>query len=223
MSKRDYISEIISKKERLKKRSPRWNQLSKRLVMLISLKQFANQYTRRNKSIHKELPKYFPIGFVACIEGYFRLAIMDLINHGKPFSDNAKKFKDYKFTVEHIIALQEKKVSYGELISHLLPLNGLDEIESTMSLIMGKSFLKELINTKTGNDEIFSGKSLEEVGKSNKLISDINKLYELRHIFAHELAPSIIINTPEISSCSQAATVFMFLSETLISNILTAP
>lgn len=82
-----------------------------------------NESLNYNGDFDKELVKYIPIATVACFEAFFRSAYKELIDFGKPFSDNAIKFnqsKNVKFDFEIINAIQTKTVTVGEFISHIL-------------------------------------------------------------------------------------------------------
>ncbi len=80
MARRDYIAEIVARRSRLRKRGARMKQVEKRVVVLSNLRRFIGSPEARKISYRHETAKYPPIGFVACIEGFFRLAFRDLID-----------------------------------------------------------------------------------------------------------------------------------------------
>ena len=104
-AKRDYVAEIEARRSRLRGRGSRWEQMTKRLDLLIEISDFAKFSRDKSVQFRRELAKYMPIGFIACVEGYFRLVFRDLIDHGDPFRTNVAAFKDIRVGLEHVIAM----------------------------------------------------------------------------------------------------------------------
>ena len=46
---------------------------------------------RKHDKANVELTRYFPVALIACLEGYCRMAIRDLIDAGEPYLSNAEK------------------------------------------------------------------------------------------------------------------------------------
>lgn len=172
-----------------------------------------NENLNYNGDYNEELLKYIPIATVACFEAFFRSIYKELIDFGKPFSDNVSNFnqaKNIKFDFDIVNAIQTKTVTTGEFISHILPCNNFKDINSNMSLLINKDFTKELKNFK--KESIF-----EDVNQTSKdfkkhseqIISDIHKVFELRHIFCHEFATNIKIDKEEIFQCFKNSKLFL--------------
>ncbi|HZN25036.1 MAG TPA: hypothetical protein VFB75_12470, partial [Burkholderiales bacterium] len=80
MSKRDYIAEISAKRDRLHRRGSRFAQFERRADALIEVHEHLERTRRIAAPVKAELVKYLPIGWIACIEGYFRLVYRDLVD-----------------------------------------------------------------------------------------------------------------------------------------------
>ncbi len=171
-----------------------------------------------------ELLKYIPIATVACFEAFFRSIYKQLIDFGKPFNDNAVKFnqsRNIKFDFEIVSAIQTKTLTLGEFISHILPCNNFEDINSNLSILIDKDFLAEikkfekkyLSQTVPGNSQIF-------VGESVQIISDIRRIFELRHIFCHEFGTNIRIDIDEITRCLKFSKVLLTQVDDFISELL---
>jgi hypothetical protein len=171
-----------------------------------------------------ELFKYIPIAIVACFEAFFRSVIKELIDFGKPYSDNTTKFnqsKDVKFDFDIIQAIQTKTVTVGEFISHILPCNNFDDINSNLTTLTGIDFIESI--------KTFEVKSSFEHAKDNsksfienfaQIISDVKRTFELRHIFCHEVATNIKIDKDEIIRCYQHSKIFLKQSDDFIYALL---
>lgn len=210
--KRDFINEILSKKGRLA-HSHRFLPVALRLLPLLEAFKLVESY----KVGMGELRKYFPIATVACVETYFRLCFRDMIDHGEPFSENAKAFKDIPFKIESVLAIQAKKVSLGDFVAHLLPVKNARNIFENMSILLGKDFEGYL---RTATIEIPKrGRLVIEKIHPGFLI-DFHKTFELRHIYCHEAAPEPFNEEGRVLRCISSSAVVIAATEDLISGAL---
>jgi len=223
MAKRDLIAEITDKRSRLKKRSSRWDQVANRIDGLIDISNFIRDSTKSAVPFKAEMAKYLPIGFVACIEGYFRLVFRDLIDHGEPFRGRLSKFKDIHFGIEHVVAIQNGQVTLGEFVSHLLPTNGLDDLNYSMSILIGSPFLDAVKSAKVPYYPEEPPFSLEDEGLSDFVMKDMMLLFEQRHLFAHELTAKVKVNVRDTNRCSKMALIFIFATESILESLMTKP
>lgn len=220
--KRDYVDEITSRRQRLRRRAPRFQEVSSRVEGLIDISNFVKTARASEFPFREELAKYIPIGMVACIEGYFRMVFRDLIDHGSPFRENVAKFKDIRLGVDHVLALQSRKITFGEFVAHLLPTNGLDDLADSVSTLIGEPFLERLKNTKA--DYFVSGElvSLEEEGLTGAVFRDVKTLFEQRHIFAHEIATKARVSPRRLATESAGGLMLIWGTETIVSELLSA-
>jgi hypothetical protein len=218
--KRDYISEIVAKKSRLRKRGGRWDQVTNRIDNLIELSEFLKASKLKELPFRNETAKYLPIGFVACIEGYFRLVYRDLIDHGDPYRSNATSFKDIRVGIDHVIAMQSGKLTCGEFIAHLLPANNIEDIESCMSILLGEPFLEKVKKYEFTIDDKKPKTSITKSGLDQRLFLDLKEIFDLRHICAHELAPKIKIKIPYLIRSTGSAFMLMYITDSILDELL---
>lgn len=206
--KRNLINEITSIKNRTEFDSR--YEYSNRLKDIEDAFQENLEY---NGDFNKELLKYIPIATVACFEAFFRSVYKELIDYGKPFSDNVVKFnqaQNVKFNFEIVNAIQTKTVTVGEFISHILPCNNFDDINKNLSTLCNVDFADQIKKFKREN--IFEDDSINSqqfIDNSDKIISDIKRTFELRHIFCHEFATNLSIDKEEILRCFNNAKLFL--------------
>ena len=173
MNKRDYFAEIHDLRLRNPQRKGSFDAMLYRLEPLRSgmtgiLKR------KRLTVIQKEFIRYVPVGAIACVEGYFKGLIRDLIDIGAPYRDNIVNLKEIKLTLEGVVGLHGGKATLGEFVAHFVSVSSLEDIDKYMSTILGIEFLKKL-KSKTGlPDKVFSGMA---------------RTFELRHIVAHATCP----------------------------------
>lgn len=206
--KRNLIDEITSIRSR--------SEFKSRHAFNLQLNDIENAFKESlayNGDFDKELVKYIPISTIACFEAFFRSVYMELIDFGKPFSDNAIKFnqsKNVKFDFEIINAIQSKIVTVGEFISHILPCNNFDDINSNISTIANIDFINSIKTFRKENifdSEDSNSKSFIE--NFSQIISDVKRTFELRHIFCHEFATNMKVDKAEIWRCFLNSKIFL--------------
>jgi hypothetical protein len=183
--KRMYVEEILEKRARHPKETPRVGHFVKRLDAIRDAMTHVLADLEDGSALQGELLRYFPMAIVAAVESFFRMAIRDLIDSGAPFLERVQQFKDIKLDMAMAAAIQGRKVTLGEIVSHLLRLNNLRDINASVSVIIGEDFLDHLKNSQL---------DLPEPGlvEMNEMAGDVfawlTHLYKLRHIYCHELA-----------------------------------
>ncbi|OUL34336.1 hypothetical protein [Nostoc sp. 106C] len=182
-----------------------------------------------SSGMRKELLRYIPIDCVACIEGYFRQVYANLIDYGSNYKKNAGKLKDIKLSIEEVINLDLKSVSIGEFIAHLLPTKNLETINENISILTNKNFLEELYLTRTKikPTHIIKYDEVNQVGVVNiddklhqEMKKSVNKIFELRHKFCHEIDPIFSEDEDSIVEYSQGVIEFLWLSEKFFQELL---
>ncbi|MDH3062310.1 lysozyme inhibitor LprI family protein [Achromobacter insolitus] len=187
-------------------------------LRLFALEHAFAQYDRSNA----ELSKYFPVALIACVEGYFRMVVTDLIDSGEPFLSNAEKpASGIKLDFSVLRAVHGKSVTVGELVAHNLQLSRLEQVESTMSSLLGGDFKSGLSIIKDRWAHEVKGLPTEPIlSDPNQVYADVRRTFELRHIICHEIASAYEIDVEEIGRCFQSCVSFLkaadeFVSETL--------
>ena len=206
--KRDLINEIRTVKARSEYDSR--YEITRRLI---EIKDAFNESLNNNGFYDKELLKYIPIATVACFEAFFRSVTEELIDFGKPYNENVINFnqsKNIKFDFDIINAIQTKRVTIGEFISHVLPFNNFDDINTNLSILTGTKFLDSIkIFKKVSIFDFDNNTSKTFIKNSDQIIKDIKRTFELRHIFCHEFATNVKIDKDEILRCLKNSEIFL--------------
>ena len=219
MKKRDIIEEIKSIKSRAEYNS-RHDHSSRLSDIEYALKEFSEY----NGDFNHELLKYIPISTVACFEAFFSSAIKEIVDFGKPFSENVAKYnqsKNIKLDFEVVSAIQSKTLTVGEFVAHILPYNNLEDISSNISTLIDKDFLTEL--------KAFNKKSIFEhvnivtenfQNRTAEILASVKQTYEFRHIFCHEFATNIQVSQKTILKNSENCKIFLEHSNSFIWHLL---
>ncbi len=198
MSKnRDIIEEIESKKIR--------SGYSSKYGYSSRIDQIDTFVEKLEKSISEEdgeLLRYLPLAIVATAETFFRYSYQEIIDKGEPYFSNAvhymKEQGNVKFDIEYLIALQGKKVSVGEIFSHLFKVNNLNDVNTTLSRILGIKFLDSLKKINYSDSIVLRINSRKFKLHFSKYIESVQRIFEYRHILAHEYAFNLSLNRTQL-------------------------
>lgn len=234
MSKRDYIDEIIAKKQRS---IHDWQDSSYKLLTLeVSFDKIKN-----NEEINSSQFSLFLVGIVTCLEVATRKAIQRLVDQGTPYIERIDKFKDFlRIDLNITKALHDKKVSFGELVSHLLPINNVENIISHLGVLLDASFSETLTNLRHFEEPDLSHyfedeentdkeKEVDEGEKEppelmiddvNTLISNLNQIFTKRHIIVHEGDFETVSTKEDLEKYFSTAVTFINALEELIEQLI---
>jgi hypothetical protein len=170
----------------------------------------------------KEMLKYVPVVTIACCESFFRIAIKEIIDFGGVFRDNVSKSDTAKTIKWEVFnAIQQKSITLGELISHSLSCSNFEDIDKNVSAIIGTSFFEAI--------KIYREKSIQEdlvkisdqfCNNFGKIIQDVKRFFELRHIICHESAMVVDPDKNNIQECFDSFSCFLQQSNLFLWNLL---
>lgn len=180
---------------------------------------------KEHDQTQSELTRYFPVALVACIEGYFRMVVKDLIDAGEPYLSNAEKpAASTKLDFSILRAVHGKAVTVGELVAHGIQLSRLEQVDGAMTSLLGTDFLRALRSiTDRWDHEVKGNPASPILTDPDRVYADVKRTFELRHIICHEIASAYDIKIGEIDRCLQSCVAFLraadeFVSETLHPN-----
>jgi hypothetical protein len=173
-----------------------------------------------------EIARYVPIGLISCLEGYFRVVYANLLDFGSPYRENASKLDTkFSFNIETVFTLERSTVSSGEFVAHMLQTSSVDDINNIMSILTGENFLakfkKEFSNYQKNQVQL-SLFPMDDEDLASQVIIDIKRLFELRHMYAHEIDPPI--ENKDFSSIWRGADAtfkFIWNTEKILESLLT--
>lgn len=172
----------------------------------------------------KEVLRYIPLASIAATETYFRLLYKEILDKGEPYFSNAiKYFKDQgnvKFDLEFLIAIQGKQVTAGEIFSHLMPLNNLADINTALTKILGIDFLASLKKFRYSESSSLAVHSKSFKTNLGNYLNSVSRLFELRHILAHEFALNIDLDKKQIMQDFSNLSIFVRACDFAVSKIL---
>lgn len=211
---RDIIQEIAA----IRQRRRFGDAMAELPIRLFALEQ---SFKEHNKT-ESELNRYFPVALIACVEGYFRMAIKDLVDAGEPYLTNAEKpASSLKLDLSVLRAVHGKAITVGELVAHGVQLSRLEHIEAALSSLLGKSFLQELrTTTDRWAHEVKGEPATPILAQPDVVFADVARTFELRHIICHEIASAYEIELEEVARCFESCVAFLRAADECISETI---
>jgi hypothetical protein len=215
------INQIVEVKSRLE-----FNSRGNIIDRLNNVEKIFQQKLNLEGELDKELIKYVPIATIACFEAFFRSVYAELIDFmykKSGFSQDLIKLiqKNIKFDLEVISAFDSKALTIGEFVSYQFSCNRLDNIKENISIILGFDFIKGLIDFQPESifDDV-NNNAKQFVENSGEIMTDMNRLFYLRHIFCHEFATNLDIDKNEILKCFNNSKIFLEHTDNYIHNLI---
>jgi hypothetical protein len=114
--------------------------------------------------------------------------IKELIDIGNPYLErSAKLVSKFDFTIFNEI--NKKQFTIGEFIGHSLSCNRLEDINTNFSAILNVDFLEQLkLHSRVSYYELQNSDFHFFNNNSDRIFETIKRVFELRHVFCHELA-----------------------------------
>jgi hypothetical protein len=134
--------------------------------------------------------QFIVIRLVTILEVFTRDWAAQIIDAGDPYAMRGADLVKGTLKIDFGLAraLVGKKVSFGELVSHELSLNGVGDIDRVFSRLMDKPLFSHLQGVVDRWALKVGGGPLAPIMPDpEKVRTDLAKLFEQRHIFVHEL------------------------------------
>ncbi len=178
-----------------------------------------------NQVLNNVLPEHLPIMIVAAMESFFRSAIAELIDHGEPFAARAVDLiepSNQKPDYLIFLAVQKKKFTIGQFISHLVPLNSVEPINAAFTTLLAEDFLK-LLKKEELTSKLWDshGLTIRRIGDDpGPIFSSVKRIVEIRNSIAHETSPIGRATVEEIVNCCDRTKIFLIGAETFLFRLL---
>jgi len=178
-------------------------------------------FTNRG-NLETELLKYFPVALVACLEGYFRLAIKELVDAGPPYLNRSRDLvANAKIDFEIFNALHGKRITIGEFIAHSVSLSELSLVNRAMSILLDKSMLTELRTVADrANHEVMGNPKTPILSDPDHVYAAVSNTFEMRHVICHEMATNFEVVAEDVERGFAATVAFLKAADELVKETL---
>lgn len=167
---------------------------------------------RRGDGPLKIPAQFIAIRLVTILEVFTRDWVTELVDAGDPYTGRAAELVKGSLKIDYAMAqaLVGKQVSFGELVSHEIPVNGIGDIERAFSALIDAP-LFTCIETVTDRWAITDGDKPAPLIFPNPQWArqQLGRLFTARHIIVHELPDDQSDGVTEIADFVSATCQFV--------------
>lgn len=200
--KRDYVSEIHDR--RLRVGTPN------HVILMFDRMTTLLRELEKSEHVSDELMRYFPVAMVAFIETYARSIVQELVDGGGAYADRIDRLENVKLEMAIMKAIHGRRITLGELIAHVLPMNNLDDIKRAIGTLLGCDLI-DLV--KAARDRwrirVEDEKTASTIDEFGPIVRGVEWTFRLRHMYAHEFPANTSINRELIVDSVRAAAEFV--------------
>ena len=168
-------------------------------------------------------PLFIPIRLVTILEVFTRDWVAEIIDFGEPYTRRGADTLKGSLKIDYALAqaLVGKHITFGELVAHDIPVNGIGDIERAFSALLDEPLFEHL----NGVVDRWAMETGEE--PTGPLMPDprwtrskLAQLFEDRHIIVHELPDDRSFATASIADYVRATSGFLSAAEQAFSTLL---
>lgn len=131
-----------------------------------------------------------------------------------------EEIKDFKPGLPIVKEMVHKKISIGELVSHLIKINSISSINRVFSYLLQTDFLHALKTMETNYKSEDYLLLIDYWRKNyNQIIKDLQSVYELRNIACHEFGYIIEVSKEVLQRYLKNGTVFLQIAGSYLSKL----
>jgi uncharacterized protein YecT (DUF1311 family) len=167
--------------------------------------------------------QFIVIRLVTILEVFTREWAAQIIDAGDPYATRGADLVKGTLKIDFALAraLVGKEVSFGELVSHELPINGVGDIDRVFSKLMDKPFFGHLAGVVDRWAIIVGDQASEPIMPSpDKVRTVLAGLFEQRHIFVHELPEQQDVEAETLDAYISSASQFVNAADEAFNNLL---
>lgn len=165
---------------------------------------------------------HLPVRLVTALEVFTREHVAELVDHGDPYIHRARELTvDFKFDFDLTRALIGKSISFGELMSHAIPLNGVADLDKVFKTLTEKplTLLLNGVHDRV-HVQINEDPPAPIVADVDEMKSTLNLLFEVRHVLVHEMPETRPFTDDLLKQFARASFEFTQAIDQVISSLL---
>lgn len=168
-------------------------------------------------------PQFVAIRLVTILEVFTRDWVAELIDSGEPYTSRGAELAKGALKIDYAMAqaLVGKQVTFGELVSHEIPLNDIGDIDRAFSTLLDSPLFVKL-ETIVDRWAISDGEVTPSpiLPDPDVVRAQIGRLFAARHIIVHELPDDRSIGLENIADFAQATMQFVEATDQYLDHLI---
>lgn len=166
----------------------------------------------KNPELH-EIRRHSIVAVVAALQTYHRGFLADVMDHDPGSRIRGANLVGEKFPLSEILRIiGGEEISVSDIIAHAAPVNSVEDMIAWLSGVFGEDFQCLLRDSKSPHDRNDAEDAPILIDDIDKLIGDVSKAFQIRHILAHEAALDIELEEKLVSSIIESARLWITAS-----------
>lgn len=145
---------------------------------------------------HPEIRRHIPVSAIAALQTMAKGLVVDLIKIGEPYRTRAGGLLKERVAIKDAIEwFHGEAFTFGEVVAHALTFNSMTDVHTVVESLLGVDF-KRLLSTAVDPYHLRNGiKDAEPIVQDvDALYRDVQEIFRVRHILAHEAAPNLEVS-----------------------------
>lgn len=156
------------------------------------------------------LAEFIPLRLVTIIEVSVREMVRELIDYGAPFSGKAGQLvNNAKLDLAFVEYLDGDRLTIGDFVAHSISINGIEQVLATLTNLVDNFPEKLATSFPRWKEEQQDWPLSPIISNYDQAMAGLKRLFEVRHVLAHEVPRDPVVNVDEVSDYLSATRQFI--------------
>lgn len=161
--------------------------------------------------------EFIPIRLVTTLEVFVRGVVSELVNSREEYFERGEKLvKGAKIDLAFAAHVNRRELTIGDFVAHAVSLNSVDAVLSVLDALLGDFTAKLKVAHPRWAEDTNEWPQPPIIGDYDAMVASLARLYEVRHILAHELPQTPVLDPNEVQHLTAAAKVFITATDWVV-------
>jgi len=161
--------------------------------------------------------EFIPIRLVTTLEVFLRGVISELINEKDEYFERGEKLtKGAKIDLAFAAHVNRHELSIGDFVAHAVSLNSVDAVFSVLDSLLDGFPAKLQVAHPRWSEDVDKWPQPPIIDDYSSMVSSLARLYEVRHVLAHELPLTHVLDPEEVRDFAAAAKAFITATDWVV-------
>lgn len=154
--------------------------------------------------------EFVPIRLVTTLEVFLRGVIAELVNGGQQYFERAERLaKGSKIDLTFAAHVDRRELTIGDFVAHAVSLNSIEAIVSSLDTLLDDFAVKLKMAHPRWLEDKGEWPLPPIVEDYDAMMASLSRLFDVRHVLAHELPSPPVFDPAEASQLMAAARAFI--------------
>lgn len=161
--------------------------------------------------------EFIPIRLVTTLEVFLRGVISELVNSGEAYFERGEKLaKSAKIDLAFVVHVNRRELTIGDFVAHAVSLNSVDAILRVLDTLLEGFTAKLKVAHPRWSEDADEWPLPPIIDDYDTVMASLARLYEIRHVLAHEIPQTTVLDPEEVPTLAAAAKVFIAATDWVV-------